>query len=87
MMIFCQLYNYVVISEKKVNSVLRVLKCIFYCYTKHEIVSHEIFILVSFFSHITFLQSVTGVWALQLEDAICVTLNHKFKLIAFGRKK
>ena len=32
-------------------------------------------------------QSVTGVWALQLEDAICVTLNHKFKLIAFGRKK
>jgi hypothetical protein len=30
--------------------------------------------------------SVTGVWALQLEDAICVTLNHKYKLIAFGRK-
>ena len=31
-------------------------------------------------------QSVTGVWALQLEDANCVTLNHKYKLIAFGRK-
>ena len=28
---------------------------------------------------------MTGVWALQLEDANCVTLNHKYKLIAFGR--
>ena len=30
--------------------------------------------------------SVTGIWALQLEDANCVALNHKYKLIAFGRK-
>lgn len=30
--------------------------------------------------------SVTGVWALQLEDANCVSLNHKYKLIAFGRQ-
>ena len=33
------------------------------------------------------LQSVTGVWALQLEDANSVALNHKYKLIAFGRNK
>ena len=30
--------------------------------------------------------SVTGIWALQLEDANSVALNHKYKLIAFGRK-
>ena len=29
---------------------------------------------------------MTGVWALQLEDANCVSLNHKYKLIAFGRQ-
>ena len=31
-------------------------------------------------------QSVTGVWALNVDDAQCVALNHKYKLIAFGRK-
>ena len=34
-----------------------------------------------------FFQSVTGIWALQLEDANSVALNHKYKLIAFGRNK
>ena len=78
----------ITLQYKKSKFSFACLKCIFHYYTKHGIFSHEIFILLSyFFSHYFFLQSVTGVWALQLEDAICVTLNHKFKLIAFGRKK
>lgn len=32
-------------------------------------------------------QSVTGIWAPQLDDATCIALNHKYKLMAFGRKK
>ncbi|XP_059078421.1 guanine nucleotide exchange factor subunit Rich-like [Tigriopus californicus] len=30
--------------------------------------------------------SVTGIWAPQVEDATCSALNHKYKLIAFGRQ-
>ncbi|CAB4066315.1 RIC1 [Lepeophtheirus salmonis] len=30
--------------------------------------------------------TVTGIWAMHLEDATTVALNHKYKLIAFGRK-
>ena len=33
------------------------------------------------------LQQVTGIWAQGLEDATCTTINHKHRLIAFGRKK
>ena len=40
-----------------------------------------------YLSIFTFFQSVTGIWALQLEDANSVALNHKYKLIAFGRNK
>ena len=29
---------------------------------------------------------VQGVWARELEDATCVAVNHKYRLIAFGRK-
>ena len=30
--------------------------------------------------------TVTGIWALKLEDASSVALKHKYKLISFGRE-
>lgn len=33
------------------------------------------------------LQQVQGIWAPGLEDATCTSINHKYRLIAFGRKK
>lgn len=33
------------------------------------------------------LQQVQGIWAQGLEDATCASINHKFRLIAFGRRK
>lgn len=33
------------------------------------------------------LQQVQGIWAQGLDDATCASINHKFRLIAFGRKK
>lgn len=32
-------------------------------------------------------QQVQGIWAQHLEDASCASINHKYRLIAFGRKK
>lgn len=32
-------------------------------------------------------QQVSGIWAQGLEDATCTAINHKHRLIAFGRKK
>lgn len=32
-------------------------------------------------------QQVQGIWAQQIEDASCASINHKYRLIAFGRKK
>ena len=34
-----------------------------------------------------YFQSVTGIWTPGVDDATCVALNHKYKLMAFGRKK
>lgn len=30
---------------------------------------------------------VQGIWAQHLDDATCGSINHKYRLIAFGRKK
>lgn len=34
-----------------------------------------------------FVQQVQGIWAQGLEDATCASINHKYRLIAFGRRK
>ena len=57
------------------------------CLAKH-LVSQKITTKISMLlKKLLFFQSVTGIWALQLEDANSVALNHKYKLIAFGRNK
>lgn len=33
------------------------------------------------------LQQVQGIWAQGLDDATCASINHKYRLIAFGRRK
>lgn len=33
------------------------------------------------------MQQVQGIWAQGLDDATCASINHKYRLIAFGRKK
>lgn len=42
-----------------------------------------------FYTHFNFfeLQQVQGIWAQGLDDATCATINHKYRLIAFGRRK
>jgi hypothetical protein len=32
------------------------------------------------------LQQIVGVWAPEVRDATAVAVNHKYKLMAFGRK-
>lgn len=32
-------------------------------------------------------QQVQGIWAQGLDDATCASINHKYRLIAFGRRK
>lgn len=33
------------------------------------------------------LQQVQGIWAQGIEDASCASVNHKYRLITFGRAK
>ena len=33
------------------------------------------------------LQAVQGIWARELEDATCAAINHKYRLLAYGRAK
>jgi hypothetical protein len=34
-----------------------------------------------------YLQQVSGIWAQNLDDVTCTSINHKHRLIAFGRRK
>lgn len=34
-----------------------------------------------------FFQQVQGIWAQNIEDATCASVNHKYRLIAYGKKK
>lgn len=36
---------------------------------------------------VLFQQQVQGIWAQNIDDASCASINHKYRLIAFGRKK
>jgi hypothetical protein len=44
-------------------------------------------LLIEVNTFLIFFQQVQGIWAQNIEDATCASVNHKYRLIAFGRKK
>ena len=40
-----------------------------------------------FFFKLFSFKAVQGIWAKELEDATCAAINHKYRLLAFGRQK
>lgn len=42
---------------------------------------------IIFTVYINHFQQVQGIWAQGLDDVTCASINHKYRLIAFGRKK